>query len=190
MKKFTLNDKEFTCPESWEEVKLRQYVRVAKLEEDKTEFILGELYLLKLIEALCDAEGGELDDLTVDIVGDLSVAVGFLQTEFKWSTIKKIDIEGVTYVFPNDLNKLTIGEYISIKTFQEASKSQAEALPSILAIILRPGHLVKNEETGKEEWVQDKFKTDNLEWRKNLFMELPVTELMGPITFFLSGKKS
>ena len=43
-------------------------------------------------------------------------------------------------------------------------------------------------ETGKEKWVQEKFSTANLEFRKELFMKQPVFNLMGPVTFFLNGK--
>jgi hypothetical protein len=80
-----------------------------------------------------------------------------------------------------------MGEYISIKTLQENTPSQAEAIPYIIAVILRPGKLVKDEETGQERWVQDKFDANNIEWRKELFLKQPVFDLMGPVTFFLNG---
>ncbi len=187
MKKFNLNDKEFQMPTDWNELTLRHYVELTKLEEQKADFLLGELYLLKVIEVLCEAEAGELDDLTIDMVGDLSNSVGFLQKEPDWKYTRSIKINDVDYVFPNDLNKLTMGEYISIKTLQENASTQAEAIPYIIAVILRPGKLVKNEESGKETWVQDKFDANNIEYRKDLFLKQPVFDLMGPVSFFLNG---
>lgn len=189
MKTFTLNSKEYNLPESWEEMTLALYVNIAKLEEKKSEYILGELYLLKVFEALCNTEEGELDDLTLDVVNDLSISLKFLQEQYTWENVRTIDIEGTVYVFPTDLNKLTMGEYISMKTFQENLSSQAEAIPYILAIILRPGVKVVDEETKEEKWVQDKFTAANIDYRRNLFLKQPVISLMGPVTFFLNGKR-
>ena len=187
MKKFELNGKEFNMPTEWSDLTLKHYVNLATLEENKTQYLLGELYLLKVIEVMCDAEPGELDELTIDMVSDLSKEVGFLQQEPQWTNTKHIRIGDIDYAFPKDLNKLTMGEYISIKTLQENSPSQAQAIPLILAVILRPAKLVKDEESGKESWLQDKFDANNIEYRKELFLQQPVFDLMGPITFFLSG---
>jgi hypothetical protein len=189
MKFFNLNEKEYQVPESWTEMTLKLYVNVSKLEEKRAEYFLGELYLLKIIEAICDAEDGELDELTLEVVNDISSSLGFLQQQTDWPNVKTLEIEGVTYVFPQDLNKLTMGEYISMKTFQENAKSQSEAIPYILAIILRPGKLVQDGETGEEKWVQDKFTANNIDYRKELFLNQPVMDLMGPIGFFLGGKQ-
>jgi hypothetical protein len=187
MKTFTLNKKEYNMPTAWNDMNLKKYVELAKLEEAKESFGMPELYLLKIIEALCDAEQGDLDDLTLDMVSELSQEVGFLQQEPTWGNTRHIEIEGQDYVFPEDLNKLTMGEYISIKTLQEQQTSSADLIPWLLAIILRPGRKEYNEETKKEKWIQDKFNTANLEWRKELFMKQPVMNLMGPVSFFLNG---
>lgn len=187
MKRFELNGKEFMMPTDWKELTLKHYVDLALLEEQRVEYLLGELYLLKVIEVLCQAEGGDLDELTLEMVAELSKEVSYLQVEPTWSNTKSIEIEGTTYGFPQDLNKLTMGEYISIKTLQENSKSQAESIPYILSVILRPARLVKDMETGKEHLKQDKFDAQNIEWRKELFLKQPVYDLMGPINFFLNG---
>lgn len=187
MKSFVLNNKEWSMPESWSEINLRIYTELAKLEENKTEYLLGELYLLKVIEVLCGAESGDLDDLTMEMVSELSQIVGFVVEQPKWENTKHIQIEGKDYSFPKDLNKLTIGEYVSIKTLQENYTTQAEFIPWLLAIILRPAEKVVDPETGEEFWKQEKFKAENLEWRKELLMSQPVFNLLGPINFFLSG---
>ena len=187
MKQFRLNEKEYNMPSNWSDLTLEHYVNLAMLEENKTQYLLGELYLLKVIEVLCGADGGDLDDLTIDMVTELSKEVGFLQTQPEWNNTKHIKIGDVDYAFPTDLNKLTMGEYISIKTLQEGATSEAAAIPLILAIILRPAKLIKDNESGKETWIQDKFDANNIEFRKDLFLKQPVFDLMGPITFFLSG---
>lgn len=188
MKLFKLNEKEYNMPTCWDDMTLGVYVKLAKLDETKEAFGIPELYLLKVIEALCSAEEGDLDELTLDMVTELSNEVGFIQEEPKWNTTSRhIVINDIDYVFPADLNKLTMGEYISIKMLQEQQTSQADLIPYLLSVILRPGKKVLNEETGKETWVQDKFSTNNLEHRKELFLTQPVFNLMGPVSFFLNG---
>lgn len=190
MKEFRLNDKDYKMPTEWTEMTLKNYVKLAELDEGKDMIIMPELYLLKVIETLCDAEEGDLDDLTLDMVTELSNEVGYLKEEPTWNNNKMIEIEGVNYVFPDDLNKLTMGEYISIKTLQENTKTKAGIIPYILAIILRPGKLIKDEETGKENWKQDRFNVANIEFRKELFLKQPVYNLMGAVAFFLNGNET
>ena len=190
MKQFKLNEREYEMPTSWDEMSLSKYVELAKLEELKENFGMPELYLLKVIEALCGAEQGDLDDLTLDMVNELSREVNYLQEQPVWSNSNHIEIEGQDYVFPEDLNKLTMGEYISIKTLQEQQTTQADLIPWLLSIILRPGKKEYNEETKKEFWKQDKFNVANLEHRRELFLKQPVFNLMGPVTFFLNGNET
>jgi hypothetical protein len=188
MKLFTIGEKEYQMPTNWDEVTLNVYVKLAELEEKKETFGIPELYLLKVLECLCNVEeDGDLDELTLDLVNDLVSSIGYIQEEPSWTNTNHLVIEGQDYVFPNDLNRLTMGEYISIKTLQEGTTT-AGIIPYILAIILRPGTKEVDAETGKEKWVQEKFSTANLEWRKELFMKQPVFNLMGPVTFFLNGK--
>lgn len=187
MKLFTIGEKEYQMPTEWNDVTLDVYVRMAELEERREAFGLPELYLLKILECLCSAEDGDLDELTLDTVNELVALIGYIQEEPTWTNTNHLVIDEVDYVFPNDLNKLTMGEYISIKTLQE-NNTTAGIIPYILAIILRPGTKEVDTETGKERWVQEKFSISNLDFRKELFMKQPVFNLMGPVTFFLSGK--
>ncbi|CAB4154142.1 hypothetical protein UFOVP630_26 [uncultured Caudovirales phage] len=188
MKEFKIRERDYQMPTNWDEVTLNVYVRLAELEEKKETFGIPELYLLRVLECLCNVEEeGDLDELTLDLVNDLVGSIGYIQQEPTWTNTNHLVIEGQDYVFPNDLNALTMGEYISIKTLQEGTTT-AGIIPYILAIILRPGTKEVDAETGKERWVQEKFSTGNLEWRKELFMKQPVFNLMGPVTFFLNGK--
>lgn len=189
MKRFKLEEREFDIPTKWEEVTLKVYVKLATLEETKEAFGIPELYVLKMLEALCDVDGGELDELTLDMVNELVLDIAFVQEQATWVNTKHIEIEGVDYVFPDDLNKLTMGEMVSIKTLQE-NHNGSGFIPYLLSIILRPGKKVYNEETKKETWKQEKFSIDNLEYRKELFLKQPVFNMMGPVSFFLGGNET
>jgi hypothetical protein len=189
MKQFKIREQEYQMPTDWNDVSLGVYVKLADLEERKEAFGIPELYLLKMLEALCNVEEGELDELTLDMVNELVNDVAFVQEQPTWNNSHHLVIEGVDYVFPADLNRLTMGEYISIKTLQE-NNTTSGIIPYILAIILRPGTKSVDAETGKEVWIQDKFSTANIEYRRDIFMKQPVFNLMGPVSFFLSGNET
>lgn len=182
MYKFEVNGKEFSMPTSWDEISLERYIELAKLEKTREGYKIPELYLLKLFEALMGVGEGELDELDIETMTDLSSKLAFVSEVPQWPNTRHINIEGVDYVFTPDLNKITMGEYISIKTLQD-NTDEVEFIPYLLSIILRPGKEVNG------VWVQDKFDTDGIDTRRELFMKQPVFSLIGPVNFFLSGKK-
>lgn len=175
--------KSINVPTCWEDIKLSTYVDIAKLEEIKSQFQFEELYLLKVIELICGVDSGEIDDLTIEQVEEISTDLQFLQDQSTWKVQPTVEIDGDIYVFPKDMNKLTMGEYISVKTFQEKFNGSADAIPYILAIILRKGKLVN------DKWIQTKFEIEELEQRKNLFLDQSIINLMGAVDFFLGGRK-
>ena len=95
MKEFKIEEQEFKMPTEWKEITLATYVKMAELDERKEDIGMAELYLLKVIESLCGVEEGDLDDLTLDMVNELSESVGFLKEEPTWSNTKHIKIEEI-----------------------------------------------------------------------------------------------
>lgn len=190
MDKIKINDVEYNVPTSWEEITFEQYINFVKLEEIKTDFMLEELYLINLIEVLCEMPEGSMNDLTMIEFNELVNKFGYLNTDPKLSKDKQIDINGITYVFPDDLNKLTLGENISIKTLIK-DQNKYEQLYYILGVILRPGKIEIDAETKKEVYVQDKFTGDmnKINFRINLFKKVPFVKLLGQLNFFLIGKE-
>lgn len=190
MKNYRVGEKDFTIPTSWSDIKFSQYIKIAKLEQMKKSFPFEELYLLKMIEILCNANDGDLDDLTLEDVNEIALDLEFISNNHDFRIVSNVKIGDVDYVFPKDMNRLTMGEYISIKTIQEKIKDDVDMLPYILAIILRPGRKVIDNESGKENWIQSKFDAENIEYRKDLFMNEPVENLIGAINFFLGGSQT
>lgn len=184
MKEFICGDKKFLYPESWQEMTLKVYIRVAKVQETISDYKMGELYLLNLIEAICDAETGELDELTIPEINEIAVNIAYLQETPQYKVNKELTIGDILYTCPDDLKTLSIGEYISLKTYQESGKGVWEIAPYLLAILWRPTILQFNDEKGKNEFIREKFKLENLEFRKELFLEQPAMKLIGSILFF------
>jgi len=190
MKIYKIDEVEVKIPTEWKDITFERYMKIAKLEQSRKSFPIQELYLLKLIETICGAEEGERDELNLEDVNSISNDLAFLSNNSDFKVQSHIKIGEVDYVFPKDLNRLTMGEYISIKTIQEKIGDDVEMLPWILAIILRPGKLIIDKETGKEIWKQNKFDAENLEYRRELFMKESVENLIGAVNFFLSGNKT
>jgi len=167
---------------------LGTFIKIAELQEANTEYLYKELYLLKLLEALTGAEPGDLDDMTLEEINVINEKISFLNEDPKPEEVKTIEIGDKIYVYPETLYKLTAGEYISIKTLTDG-QSFSKTILNLLAIILRPGKKIVNSETGEEKWIQEKFDAQNLEYRKQLFIKLPVLKVLHSVNFFLSGKQ-
>lgn len=181
---FELNNKKFNFPESWEEVNLKQYIEIGKLQEQRTEFLYQELYLLRLLEVLTDVKEGELDDLSIEDINKLGSASLFVSKMPEMNTVKELKIGETLYTPPDDLTKLTIGEFISLKTYQDSARTFWDAVPDMLAILWRPSEKVIDNETGKEKFIREKFKVENLQFRRELFLEQPAINIFGPLLFF------
>jgi len=190
MKNYLVEDRIIKIPTCWQDIKFKTYMEIAKLEKAKGAYQFEELYLMKFVETMCEVEQGDLDDLTIEQINEIASGMTFLGDTLDFPVRTHMEIAGVDYVLPKDINKLTMGEYISIKTLQEKIGDEVAVLPYILAIILRPGIKVVDSETGKEMWKQNKFDAENIEYRKNLFLEQSVADLMGAVNFFLSGNKT
>lgn len=187
MKLITIGSRVFELPESWDELKLKHYINLVKLEEQRKDFLIPELYLLRLIEVLCDSEEGGMDDLPLDEIEPISQTLTFVQKSApEFSSEKHFEIDGVLYSSPLDFTKLSMGEFISIKTYQEGAASIWDAAPWILAILWRPTEKVFDEERKEEILKREPFKVENLEWRKNLLLNTPATKILGALLFFLT----
>lgn len=156
----------------------------------------AQIKLFRLCEILADLPEGGLDDLMIDETADLIRYVSEIITKSADFTPRDhFTIDETTYATRKleDMNSLTNGEYISLKTIQAQYEEDPHLfLPLAVAILIRPATLVKDAETGKEKWVLEKFSNrdiDNLTWRANLFKERALAKDIAPvINFFLSGK--
>lgn len=191
MKTIKINEKEIYFSNSWEDLSIKQWIEFFKLNEKKdNNSILEDFYLLSVLEVLCDVIPGELDDLSLNEYTDLLRELSFLVDPPAFEEPKPIVIGDTTYTIKSDLNNITTGEYISIKTLQSKYTNSLDSLPYLLAVIVRPSTLVKNNETGEEEWIQEKFDSKNLDWRANIiYNDFKAIDIMKGVGFFLSGNQ-
>lgn len=193
MKTFILNEKEIKMVNSWEDLSLKQWIEFYKLNEKKDkEGMVQDFYLLKLMEILCDAEPDGLDDMTLSMYQENLEEMKFMLEVPVSRQEQTLIINNVRYGFPQnyDMNSLTAGEYISIQTLRQRYENHLDSIPWLLAVILRPVTEYKNEETGEVSWKQEKFSTENLGFRAELFLNsLKALDVMSVITFFFAGNK-
>jgi hypothetical protein len=185
---FKIGENEINMVENWTEITLNQYIEIHKLDKLIGTFLFDEIYYIRLLEVLCNVSEGGLDDMDLDMMNALMDKVKFTQEAPTWSIKNYIEHNGTLYVFPSDFNKLTMGEYISIKTIQQGFDDLVLSIPKVLPIILRPGKKILVD--GEERYIQDKFEIESLEKREKDLMSIPIIHLMGPIGFFLNGKKN
>lgn len=188
MKTFKLGEKEINFSNTWEDLTMKQWIEFYKLNEKK-DSLVEEFYLLSVLEILCNVYPGELDDLSLPKYNELLNDLTFMLETPKLKDPEPIKIGDTTYTIKTDLNNITTGEYISIKTLQSRYTNNLDGIPYLLAVIIRPSKMVKNEETGEEVWVQEKFDTLNLDFRADLiYNNFKAVDVMRGVSFFLNGK--
>ena len=163
-----INGKEFSLPESWKEVKLKTFLQLEDIEKRKKEYLSELKYSIEVISILLGCDADLLYDLDSDGFQKITQEIEWMNKLPENNKLSIIEIEGQTYAFPKDLNKLTMGEIISIEI---NIKNKEYDLLKLLSILLRPAKKVKDDETGEEIWVQEPFRANNMEYREKLFLE-------------------
>jgi hypothetical protein len=196
--KFKFNNKEYNTPESWDELKLGQYLDFQEIlqtiqpgEEINTP--INYLKVRTMTDILVGVPEYELDELTMGELNEIQTSLVPLIT--KVSSFNKLpesfELDGILYVIKlrKDISDLNSGEYSSIKTLQTQYKG-FEYVYRALAVLIRPGKSFKDEETGEIRYEQDPFQRRdilNLEHRARLFKEKALAKDTYPVLdFFLS----
>lgn len=184
-----IKDNEYECPESWSEVTLKQYLQMVKVAQVFEDYKSELEWTLDSISALTDIPRKDLESLKTDSYVKLVDKLKWISETPTGADLEPIVINNVTYVFPKDLNQITMGESISIDLAIKSSDNRADSFINMLPILLRPGKQVENMETGEIEWQQQEFETQNLEARKKLFLDnIKVSQVIKLQDFFLNGE--
>ena len=186
MKTFKVGDNEYKVPNSWEDMTLENYIDFFNFQDSNKDREIDDLYMIEVFEILSKCD--EVLDIPINELKDLLSELTFLSEIPKLNENKTILIDGNLYGCI-DLNRMTTGEYISIKTLMGSEKTVLNGLPKLLAIILRPAEEFVDPETGEKKLKVEKFYVDNLTWRAEKFKELKVVDVLHWISFFLTGRE-
>lgn len=172
MIKIRINGERYECPSCWQEITVKQYIRIL-LEWDQDKDIADRDYL-KLFSILTN-DRFRFKENTVE--NDITIidAVGWVLTQafdFDKQMPKVLQLRGVIYDIPQDPRELSIGQNIHLRRVIDKSKILEENIAIATAIYLQP--IVDN----------SLFKMDKAELLAKEVEQMPIN-LIYPIGFFL-----
>lgn len=169
--------KTYNIPTSWDEVSVRQFTQLYRFKNENSNELLGAV---NLISAISDIDTSLLLQMDIDDFKLLTTQVEFVTTEVPKVNVDYLEIGEDKYYLYTDFNKLTTGEVITLETILESSNFDVHKVMSdLLCLFLRK----------KDGDKFEKFTTDMLK-RKEMFLELPVSQVYHVFGFFLNGGNS
>lgn len=187
MRKIIFNDKEYNILDSWDELNIQNYIDIIELYQNIDNQI-EEMFLVKFISILSDIPKDELlNSYDEDLIKFTEII-----EEFKLDNLLKepkynFNLNDKLYAW-NNMNKLTLGEKISLKLLDKQSKNQGDAILNLLSIIVRPAK-EKTNEFGEVEYDVEPFVGDMsiLEKRKELCKKILAKNALFILDCFTDG---
>lgn len=163
-------------PSSWDEVSIGEFIELSKLDiksfENDVEYYI---HMLRIFgnDNLQDI----FEYVKVSDIEKINNSLTFLQQPPTKDGNMKVELNGKTFKMIENMNEITIGEYVSIETLIEKYEANnITAIPIILSVLLRP--------------VGEEFDSNLCESRIELFKdELSIQEVVSMSDFFLNGAK-
>ena len=183
-----INDKEFSCPTKWDEVKCKTYLQLLELETTRDKYVVEFLYTQRFLEILCGVEEGGLDELELEYLASLEpiISEGLSQKNLTdiTATVDHFVFNGITYSYytPETIRKITLGEQAYIETLKQ-SKDMYDQMIKAAAVMIRPATLITTPE-GRTYWKLEKFVIDEVEHRAKMLAENLSTKDMAMLNNF------
>ena len=183
MKQFEIEGKIFNLKNSWEDLLFSDWMNFLKIEQQKELLGQEEDYVIKVLTILTDCTELDILNAPLSLLNELMASLDYMNTPVPKIENKFIMINGEKWAFKKDFNKLTMGEYISIKTFQENSKDELSTTCLVLSVLLRK--VIEEKESG--ELVLDMFRPDDCQKISNLLMkEAKMCDVYHYLNFFFA----
>lgn len=169
-------NKEILIPTSWNDVTLREFIELSSLDFDSYKSPVE--YYIHVLRVFGNDNIENIFDYIKAV--DLNSIIGqmsFMNEEPKKLDNKSVEIEGEMYFLSDNLNELTVGEYVSIESLiEQKGQSSVDSIPTVLSVLLRP----KNEV----------FDSANCVKRAELFKDaLSIEQVLGMSVFFSNGER-
>jgi hypothetical protein len=183
-----INNKEYGLPEGWSEVNLDKFEKImvknSQIKEYKSQILFG----LEVLSILIDCEVDDLKNLT-------RASFETLSNEISWINEAPVGIEKDNFIIEGemwrpikDLNKLTMGDNISIELMIGES-NETNILNNILPILMRKVRGVKGEGGITYEELEPFDSMNYVKTRGLLSKSVMITDVINFKDFFLSGEK-
>lgn len=168
----------YNVPENWDEVSVEKFMNVYRHKNPNNNELLGAV---NLISALSDIDTSVLLQMDIDDFKTLANSITFITEEVPRTEMDYIQIGDDRFYLYSEFNKLTTGEVITIETLLDSVEFDVhKIMVDLLCLFLR-----KKDQEGKFE----KFTTDMLK-RKDLFLNVPITQIYHIFGFFLAGENT
>jgi hypothetical protein len=178
-----IGEKEFELPEGWHEVNLDKFVKIIEKNNLIGEYKSQILFGLEILGILIDADVVELKNLTKKSFDTLSDEIKWINEAPVGMDKDEFEIDGGVFRPLKDLNKLTMGDNISLELVIGQS-NEATFIVNILPILLRKVKRIKGEDGNYIEELEG-FEDDKYEERKKLFMDnIFITDVVNFRDFF------
>jgi hypothetical protein len=165
----------YNVPDNWDEVTVEKFTNLYKNKNPNNNELLGAV---NIISSLSGIDSAVILQMDIDDFKELATRVTFITSEVPRTNVDYVEIGEDKYYLYSDFNKLTTGEVITLETLMESAEYDIhKIMPDLLCLFLR-----KKDEEGRFE----KFTTDMLK-RKELFLNLKITEIYHIFSFFLPG---
>lgn len=191
---FNYEGKDYNMTTTWDEMTLRQFIAINKIQEKNQVLPLGEEFLTQqLLEALSDAELGEFDEMPYSQAIELAPylillnegANEFNNRDFTFGPDSWI-IDGKTYAFHKDPYQYSLGEVADIKTYITNKKNDWDYLADITAVMIRPA-IETISEAGVKYYKLTKRTPFDFEPNKQVILDMKLKDITRVVNFFLSG---
>lgn len=131
-------NKEIIIPTSWQDVTLGEFIELSKLDVDSYETPV-EYYIHMLRVFGNDDIENIFEYIKAVDINNIIGQMSFLNTPPKQLDDKTVTIGKQVFHLIENLNEITVGEYVSIEQLIEQGQfNSVTSIPTILSVILRP----------------------------------------------------
>ena len=176
MKTIRIKKVEYQCPESWDDITLKQVIEVGKISVDAKNVVDAKLAILS---GYAGIPLHVLKTEKIDRMVELFQAISFISTDVPAVQQQQFDFNGHTYYMGQNLLEAEFQDFISIQNAVEMySGDTVQALPIIVAVMAK-----RKKADGTLETLDDY----SLIERSIEFLELPITIANGVAFFFTNS---
>lgn len=135
MKEIILNNKKYIIPEKWDEVTLKQQMKVSK---DDAAITIPELKKFSILSGYAGIPLTELKKAKLTDLTELFKSIAFINEDIPTKPIIEFDFNGKHYYAGQNLAEMEFQDFVSIENIiHEHSGNTYNALPTILAIMCK-----------------------------------------------------
>lgn len=118
-------------PKSWSDITIEQYIRLYEIQTNEfSDDIDKEFATIMLLYNLKEEE---VNNILIEDYNKMKEEMSFLSKEPNQTKFKEIiEIDGITYRYNLELNKITLGEWIDLETYNKDFINNIHKIASIL----------------------------------------------------------